>query len=50
MMAILSSIVNMIGGDLYDHLVSTTIFTLIMNNILISKNYDAKTTWHDLDC
>ena len=31
----LGSIVNIIGGDLYDHLISMRIFTLIMNKILI---------------
>jgi hypothetical protein len=31
----LDSIVNIIGGNLHDHLLSTRIFTLIMNNIFI---------------
>ena len=29
--SILGSIVNMIGGDLYENLMNTRIFTLIMN-------------------
>jgi hypothetical protein len=33
MNTILGSIVNVIGVDLYDHLMSTRIFTLIMNKI-----------------
>ena len=35
MITILSLIVNIIGGDLRDHLMSTGISTLIMNTILI---------------
>jgi hypothetical protein len=34
---ILNSIVNIIGGNLYDHLMSTKIFTLIMNEIFMSS-------------
>ena len=33
---ILSSIVNIIEGDIYDHLMSTQIFALIMNKIFSS--------------
>jgi hypothetical protein len=33
MITALGSIVNIIGGDLYDHLMSTISFTLIMNKI-----------------
>jgi hypothetical protein len=33
MITALGSIVNIIGGDLYDHLMSTINFTLIMNKI-----------------
>ena len=35
MLSILGSMVNMIGEDLYDHLMSTRIFILIMNMIFI---------------
>ena len=35
MYTILGSIVNIFGVDLYDHLMSTRIFTLIINKILI---------------
>ena len=34
-LTILGSIVNMIGRDLYDHLMSTRLLTLIMNKIFI---------------
>jgi hypothetical protein len=30
MLTILGSLVNIIGGDLYDHLVSTRVFTMIV--------------------
>ena len=35
MLTILGSIVNIILGDLYDHLMSMRIFTLMMNKIFI---------------
>ena len=35
MLIILGSIINIIRGDLYDHLVATRIFTLIMHEIFI---------------
>ena len=35
MITILVSIVNIIGGDLYDHFISMRIFALMMNKILI---------------
>ena len=36
MVIIVGSIVNMIGrGDLYDHLMSSRVFTFIMNTIFI---------------
>ena len=35
MITIVSLTINMIGGDLYDHLLSTKIFTLIINKIII---------------
>ena len=35
MLTILGLMVNMTRGDLYDHLMSTRIFTLIMNKIFI---------------
>jgi hypothetical protein len=35
MITILGSIINNIGGDLYDHLMNTRIFTLIMNKKFI---------------
>jgi hypothetical protein len=34
-LTIIGSIVNIIGGDLYDHIMSTRIFTLVMNKIFI---------------
>jgi hypothetical protein len=36
MLTIVNSITTMIGGDLYDHLMSKRIFILIMNEIFIS--------------
>ena len=36
MTTVLNSIVNIIGGDLYDHLMSTKIFTLNMNEIFMN--------------
>ena len=36
MTTISNSTVNIIGGNLYDHLMSTKIFTLIMNEIFMS--------------
>ena len=41
LMTILDSTTNIIGGDLYDHLMSTRIFTFITTKILKrdSKNY-----------
>ena len=38
MSTILSSIINIIGGDLYDHSITTRIFTLIFDTN--SKNYE----------
>jgi hypothetical protein len=35
MLTILHSMLNTIGGDLYDHLMSTGIFTFIVNEIII---------------
>jgi hypothetical protein len=35
MLSILGSIINMIGGNLCDHSMSRTLFTLIMNKIFI---------------
>ena len=42
MVIILDSMDNIIGGDLYEHLISMNIFTLIMNKILntSSENYE----------
>lgn len=34
-LTILGSTVNIIGGDLYDYFISTRIFTLIINKIII---------------
>jgi hypothetical protein len=51
MLIILDSMVNMIGGDLYAHLTSTRIFTLIMNKNIHtdSKYYEANDYGHNLD-
>ena len=35
MIIILSSVVNIIGGDLLDHVMTTRIFTVVVNKILI---------------
>ena len=48
MLNFLSSIVNMIGVDLLDHLTSTRIFTLILMR-MISKYHEANDYVHDLE-
>jgi hypothetical protein len=42
MLTTLSSVVNITGGDLYGHLISANIFTMIMNKIfhMNSRNYE----------
>lgn len=46
----LGSIVNMIWGDIYDHLMSTRIVTLMKNKVSISsEKHEANGYEHNLD-
>ena len=50
MLIILGSSVDVIVGDLYDHLMSTRIFTLIVNMIFMSfQNHEESGYGLDLD-
>jgi hypothetical protein len=49
MLTILGSIANMIGGDVYDHLMSAGIFTLIISKIFLnSEDFEANGYGQDL--